>query len=630
MRSNPIAARLRQVVSQDRNRYKDEETGADMDLSYITSTIIAMGLPASGLEAAWRNHIDDVARFLKTQHPDKFMIWNLSEKEYDYSKFNNQLQDFGFPDHHSPPMDMLFKIILSMDNWLRASQDNVAVVHCLAEHGMQVLTNYGFLSLADVEKHYDPVLHMLLPGSGLLFAAFDEQGGCLRYEPCLQLVLNPSLPQQTMVEFSSEVDNISLLVTPEHDMWVKQPGGGFSKVKAQAFLEQEQQGQSLEFQTVIGNGVEGNASEARSILQGLSRFGGCSNTGRQIFVTASAPCRDQLLQLALHAGFGIEDQSFDESAGQWRVVLNTAGTGQLKSAVKAHRVVGYSGRTWCVTVSTGLIVSRRAIGNHVSCPVIIGNCVGGKGRTGTVIACYLLYCGLFDSPEQALTYFAERRSRISKGVIQPSQLRYVAYFAKILQERKAPVVRDMRICKVVLKGVPNFSKKRAGCKPILKVYNVSQLPKRLLFASGDPRDESLFVEQTLGGITWITDCITKGDVMIKCKHYGTKKKVTIFKTTFHTSFAEAEFTLNMSELDAIPKKGKLRNADAYPKDFSVTIVMDEVPEARSSGTAAVTASAPRPVSRMPIKTTSKETHCKRCLLYVPRDATKCPYCMAPQ
>lgn len=88
-----------------------------------------MGFPASGLESAWRNHIDDVAKFLKTSHPNSFMIWNLSEREYDYGKFDNQLQDFGFPDHHSPPLDMLFKIILSMDNWLRAGKDNVAVVH---------------------------------------------------------------------------------------------------------------------------------------------------------------------------------------------------------------------------------------------------------------------------------------------------------------------------------------------------------------------------------------------------------------------------------------------------------------------------------------------------------------------
>ncbi len=129
IRSNPIAARLRQVVSQDRMRIRDEETGADLDLTYLTTNIIAMGFPASGLESAWRNHIDDVATFLKHHHEGYFMIWNLSEREYDYSKFDNQLQDFGFPDHHSPPLDMLFQIILSMDNWLRASDDNVAVVH---------------------------------------------------------------------------------------------------------------------------------------------------------------------------------------------------------------------------------------------------------------------------------------------------------------------------------------------------------------------------------------------------------------------------------------------------------------------------------------------------------------------
>jgi protein-tyrosine phosphatase len=73
--------------------------------------------------------------------------------------------------------------------------------------------------------------------------------------------------------------------------------------------------------------------------------------------------------------------------------------------------------------------------------------MGGKGRTGTVIACYMLYCGLFDSPAQALTYFAERRSKINKGVIQPSQLRYVDYFGKIIGSRKTPVVKDVQITK---------------------------------------------------------------------------------------------------------------------------------------------------------------------------------------
>jgi hypothetical protein len=47
-----------------------------------------------------------------------------------------------------------------------------------------------------------------------------------------------------------------------------------------------------------------------------------------------------------------------------------------------------------------------------------------------------------------------------------------------------------------------------------RVYNVSQLPKRLLYASGDPRDESLFKDSSLKTIVWSTECMTKGDVMI--------------------------------------------------------------------------------------------------------------------
>ncbi len=73
-----------------------------------------------------------------------------------------------------------------------------------------------------------------------------------------------------------------------------------------------------------------------------------------------------------------------------------------------------------------------------------------------------------------------------------------------------------------------------------QVYNVAQLPKRLLYASGDPRDDSLFVDASRGDMMWSTDCLTKGDVMIKCKHYGAKKKVSIFKTTFHTSFSASK------------------------------------------------------------------------------------------
>ncbi len=55
-----------------------------------------MAFPASGLEAAWRNHIDDVSNMFNEYHAHHYRIWNLSERKYDYSKFGNEVSCFVF------------------------------------------------------------------------------------------------------------------------------------------------------------------------------------------------------------------------------------------------------------------------------------------------------------------------------------------------------------------------------------------------------------------------------------------------------------------------------------------------------------------------------------------------------
>jgi phosphatidylinositol-3,4,5-trisphosphate 3-phosphatase/dual-specificity protein phosphatase PTEN len=42
--------------------------------------------------------------------------------------------------------------------------------------------------------------------------------------------------------------------------------------------------------------------------------------------------------------------------------------------------------------------------------VVIVHCLAGKGRTGTIICCYMLFCGLFKTPEEALAYYSRKRS----------------------------------------------------------------------------------------------------------------------------------------------------------------------------------------------------------------------------
>ena len=68
--------------------------------------------------------------------------------------------------------------------------------------------------------------------------------------------------------------------------------------------------------------------------------------------------------------------------------------------------------------------------------VAIFHCLAGKGRTGTVICCLLLYSGATNDVKDAVDFFAMKRfGAIGKGVNQPSQLRYITLFSYMMSNQ---------------------------------------------------------------------------------------------------------------------------------------------------------------------------------------------------
>jgi protein-tyrosine phosphatase len=126
-----IAART--AVSQDKVRFKED--GFDLDLTYITNRIIAMALPATSLEAVFRNSINDVAKFLESRHTGHYMVFNLTENAYEAGPFNGAVRHMGWLDHHSPPMIVLIEVVTAIHEFLQADPANVVVVHCKAGRG---------------------------------------------------------------------------------------------------------------------------------------------------------------------------------------------------------------------------------------------------------------------------------------------------------------------------------------------------------------------------------------------------------------------------------------------------------------------------------------------------------------
>jgi hypothetical protein len=50
-----------------------------------------MSYPACGVESAYRNNIQSVAQLLNTKHKDQYLVFNLSERTYDPTPFNQKV-----------------------------------------------------------------------------------------------------------------------------------------------------------------------------------------------------------------------------------------------------------------------------------------------------------------------------------------------------------------------------------------------------------------------------------------------------------------------------------------------------------------------------------------------------------
>lgn len=128
----------------------DVEALRDAEVVYITDRIITMSHPTTPSKIipaiTAERKLAAIGHLLDRRHDGRYLCWNLSEVDYDISILNHQVLTFSFPGSPSPPLGLLLKLLLSLENWMKADERNVAVVHCLTGKGRTSTILACFLS----------------------------------------------------------------------------------------------------------------------------------------------------------------------------------------------------------------------------------------------------------------------------------------------------------------------------------------------------------------------------------------------------------------------------------------------------------------------------------------------------
>jgi len=236
------------------------------------------------------------------------------------------------------------------------------------------------------------------------------------------------------------------------------------------------------------------------------------------------------------------------------------------------------------------------------------HCLAGKGRTGTVIAAYLLYVGLISDPIEALAYFAKKRSYEREppkyksvapneqipyilslgGVNSPSQIRYVQYFHHVLTNNNSiPENKLLHLRKIFIHGLsPVMRKQVLDNQLVINIYEMvstgpNTVVKRLLFTTNNfdrvghlnPLDEI---------ISFTCNLDLRGDILITCHNPNTLRDEKVFRFAFHTGFVPGENVLRLRKCDM--DEACHNKTNYITNNFMIDLMFDSTPSASNEVT----------------------------------------------
>lgn len=219
--------------------------------------------------------------------------------------------------------------------------------------------------------------------------------------------------------------------------------------------------------------------------------------------------------------------------------------------------------------------------------VAVVHCKAGKGRTGTMICCYLLHSRQFTNADDALNFYGQVRTQDRKGVTIPSQLRYVRYYAKIVHENLIYQPVSLYIHEMILEPLPNITSGQGSICFSISTTDTCNKNQKLY------KSNVYEIKRGAPNLVIGLDCCTPlvGDVKIELYTKAKIRKEKLVQFWFNTFFVCDErecdtngfsenrngdnkvlvLTLSKEHLDIVNKKDKQHKM--FSSDFRVSFFL---------------------------------------------------------
>eukprot|EP01087_Luapelamoeba_hula_P016849 TRINITY_DN5217_c0_g1_i2.p1 TRINITY_DN5217_c0_g1~~TRINITY_DN5217_c0_g1_i2.p1 ORF type:complete len:381 (-),score=66.21 TRINITY_DN5217_c0_g1_i2:104-1246(-) len=200
--------------------------------------------------------------------------------------------------------------------------------------------------------------------------------------------------------------------------------------------------------------------------------------------------------------------------------------------------------------------------------IAVIHCKAGKGRTGLMICCWLLYIKDWERADDAMKFYAAARTFNQKGVTIPSQIRYIRYFEQCMRIGALPNAENVTLSHIILHGIPkNVPEIKLTINVVREnvltpVFHLKRKVKDLLKEQSKQGDK-YSTPDSLSKLVIPCDVVLSGDVKLEFEK--------LLHFWIHTAYVQKNTILRKEEIDKAHKDKKCKT---FVSDFRVELCFE--------------------------------------------------------